>query len=273
MRTRGLTAVILDGKHRVAQYGQWDHYPSGQGIDVLEFCRKHLGSIKKRNKFKTAVRKTRFIDDAEYAKMYASVGVDIIASDGLVSLAKSKEFCARYPSLHRDTGSEILTLVLNGETRLQDSFDFASDSLFCEGVFLIDLDREIYEVYDGGQEVPHNQGRFAGNVIKARNGAVQYYPVKLAASFKLSGLPSNEAFLEILEPPEEVEQGPTFQEVATVQIESGRAINKPRELHVKDALAMIRHYCDAHGLDYGKLSGAATRLYRRQAGADKLTSK
>ena len=31
MGTRGLTMVVSKGKTRVAQYGQWDHYPSGQG--------------------------------------------------------------------------------------------------------------------------------------------------------------------------------------------------------------------------------------------------
>ena len=32
MGTRNLTAVYLDGQYKVAQYGQWDGYPEGQGI-------------------------------------------------------------------------------------------------------------------------------------------------------------------------------------------------------------------------------------------------
>lgn len=31
MGTRNLTAVYLDGQYKVAQYGQWDGYPEGQG--------------------------------------------------------------------------------------------------------------------------------------------------------------------------------------------------------------------------------------------------
>lgn len=37
MGTRNLTAVYLDGQYKVAQYGQWDGYPEGQGITVLTF--------------------------------------------------------------------------------------------------------------------------------------------------------------------------------------------------------------------------------------------
>ena len=41
MGTRHLIAVMADGKYQVAQYGQWDGYPSGQGVSVLTFCGKH----------------------------------------------------------------------------------------------------------------------------------------------------------------------------------------------------------------------------------------
>ena len=37
MGTRHMIAVVNNGKYRVAQYGQWDGYPSGQGVGVLGF--------------------------------------------------------------------------------------------------------------------------------------------------------------------------------------------------------------------------------------------
>ena len=37
MGTRHMIGVVSDGKYRVAQYGQWDGYPSGQGVGILEF--------------------------------------------------------------------------------------------------------------------------------------------------------------------------------------------------------------------------------------------
>jgi len=37
MGTRNLTCVIKGGDFKVAQYGQWDGYPSGSGKDILEW--------------------------------------------------------------------------------------------------------------------------------------------------------------------------------------------------------------------------------------------
>ena len=40
MGTRHLICVVSDGDYKVAQYGQWDGYPSGQGAAILEFLHK-----------------------------------------------------------------------------------------------------------------------------------------------------------------------------------------------------------------------------------------
>jgi hypothetical protein len=40
MGTRNATIVIKDNKTKVAQYGQWDGYPSGQGVTALNFLRQ-----------------------------------------------------------------------------------------------------------------------------------------------------------------------------------------------------------------------------------------
>ena len=40
MGTRHMVGVVLDGDFKIAQYGQWDGYPEGQGKTVLDFLRK-----------------------------------------------------------------------------------------------------------------------------------------------------------------------------------------------------------------------------------------
>lgn len=37
--TNNLTSVWFESKYRIAQYGQFDGYPSGQGLTVLHFLR------------------------------------------------------------------------------------------------------------------------------------------------------------------------------------------------------------------------------------------
>lgn len=194
MGTRGLTAVIVDEQHRVAQYGQWDHYPGGQGVKVLEFCRKNLSTIKGRKQFKAMVAKTRFIDDAELLRLWDEVGAD--SKSGFVSLAKSEEFSKKFPSLHRDTGAEILTLVLVGETRLQDGMEFINESLMCEWAYMVNLDTGKLEVYKGYQDKPHQKGRYAGYVPNAGD----YYACALVAEYALNRLPTDEKFVARLDP-------------------------------------------------------------------------
>lgn len=39
MGTRHLIAVCIDGKYPIAQYGQFDGYPEGAGVDILNILR------------------------------------------------------------------------------------------------------------------------------------------------------------------------------------------------------------------------------------------
>ncbi len=56
MGTRNLTCVYLDGKCKVAQYGQWDGYPEGQGVTCLNFLRDEMVEPK----FREELRKRQF---------------------------------------------------------------------------------------------------------------------------------------------------------------------------------------------------------------------
>ena len=62
MGTRHVTAVFLNGEPRVAQYGQWDGYPSGQGVTILDFLRK---SSKKSYSIDDLPTKQEFLDELE----------------------------------------------------------------------------------------------------------------------------------------------------------------------------------------------------------------
>lgn len=199
MGTRHLIAVQLDGGYKVAQYGQWDGYPSGQGARVLEFLRDV--DI---NAFTSAVRACTFIGDDEVQRRWKEVGAD---DSGFVSMDIADKFKARWPQLSRDTGSKVLEFVLNtGGAELVDSSNFAANSLFCEWAYVIDLDRGCFEVYEGfNKDKLDPCERFHG--FEQSHPRNEYQPVKLVKIYPLDALPTVEQFLADLEPAESSEEG------------------------------------------------------------------
>lgn len=189
MGTRHLIGVVLGGQFKIAQYGQWDGYPSGQGTKVLAFLRqmdKHI--------FITKLIGARFGTEEDFAKINAELKAD----PGLMDEGK------KYGHFSRDRGAEILDIVHKAEPGilLQDSSNFAADSLFCEYAYVIDLDKGTFEVFTGFTKEPLVEGdRFFGGETNK-----EYHPVKLLVEFKLDALPTEEEFLKVCEPQEDEEE-------------------------------------------------------------------
>jgi hypothetical protein len=186
--TRNLTAVILDGDFRIAQYGQWDGYPTGEGATVLEF----LSSFD-RTTFERKLRAASFLTDEE---------IEAINADPL--------WKEKYPHLSRDAGAEILSMVFNGPDgiKLLDKRDFAGDSLFCEWAYIIDLDAEQLEVYKGFNHSPLDSSeRFAHlpSYTTEHGERNTYYPIRKIKSYPLNELPSVEKMDAECSPQEEGE--------------------------------------------------------------------
>jgi hypothetical protein len=149
MGTRGITKVIYEGNVAVAQYGQWDHYPSGQGLVVFEFLRGSGNIDKLRNSIKTNIYtpSVKELDD-----IYASYTNE----NGMSTMEQNDEFSDVYPSLSRDTGSGILEVISNATQPipLYLDLDFENDTLMCEGVYTINLDDNTFTtLYDGEETV------------------------------------------------------------------------------------------------------------------------
>lgn len=186
MGTRGLTVVIKDGKHRIAQYGQWGHYPGGQGVTALDFLRS--GDL---DALEANLDRIEWLTDEHYRSATRHITKD----RGYITLDEAAEIYKIFPFISRNHGAGILRLIANdagsGPIYLRDEIDFVNDSLFNEGTYVIDLDSHVFEVYDGFQEAPHNDGRFASQ--EDNRG---YYPVRLVKSYSLDNLPTTEEFLD-----------------------------------------------------------------------------
>ncbi len=171
MGTRNLTSVIKDEKTVIAQYGQWDGYPGGQGLTALNFLKNR--SLKKFRKKLELVRFATDEDEKEVQTFMESIGAD----DGWMTMDQAGLYHKKYPLLTRDNGAEILQMIHdnNEPVFLTDSSEFIKDGLFCEWAYVIDLDKETFEVYSGG----------------------------LVKSYSLSELPGPAAFVKECDPLEE----------------------------------------------------------------------
>lgn len=192
MGTRHLIAVMHGGEYKVAQYGQWDGYPSGQGLDVLNFLQAKMD----RALFEAKLKDVSFISQEELTQRWLDAGADPDSSWVTMQVAETMK--SRYPENSRDTGSEILTIIQDADRpiKIVNSLDFAGDSVFCEWGYVIDLDKNTFEVYKGFNEISLTESdRFHGMPSSNDN----HHPIRLLKSFDLNSLPTEEVFIEELD--------------------------------------------------------------------------
>lgn len=201
MGTRNLTMVIHKQETKIAQYGQWDGYPEGNGVTILTFLRNKKRVKKLANGLKV-VRFATAKDEKEVNKFLKSIG----CKDGWMDMNQSEMYHRQYPYLSRDIGAGILELVANSkddEIVLNDQTDFAGDSLFCEWAYVIDLDNRKLEVYTGFNKTPLAEDeRFAKIPVEKDS---EYTPIRCIKKYDLDNLPTKKQFIAELKEKEEVE--------------------------------------------------------------------
>lgn len=200
MGTRNLTAVVIDGEYKVAQYGQWDGYPSGQGLTILGFLRE--ADI---NRLKTQVNQCRSITDEEHKARWIQAGADPNDESGLVTMDVASKHKELYPESSRDTAGKILKLIYNSENGLLLNIEtnFAADSLFCEWCYVVDLDKGTLEVFEGFNKKSLSEDE---RFYFLQKDGKDFFPVRHLHTFPLDSLPSDEDFISILCPPNEGEE-------------------------------------------------------------------
>lgn len=177
MGTRNMTLVIdRSGVKKVAQYGQWDGYPSGVGVKILEFLRnKELLA-----KFEDNLSKVRFLDiegaDKAFIDDYNSKSPKWSNEPDNRS-QEQKEWFASF--CHRDLAEVVLTNIANfqGDEILLINREHAAFGLesIVEYSYIIDL---------------KNQKLLVKVRIDDKNSLGEY---------NLSDLPTDEDFIKALE--------------------------------------------------------------------------
>lgn len=203
MGTRNLTIVYHEGKYKLAQYCQWDGYPSGQGIDVLRFTAKMVGLKVNRDTFLQNLDKCHEATEDEFGRYWKEItGKELTR---FVSFEASKKFAAVHPQLDRDLGAKVLELITSSSNGLplQNAIDFAANSLSCEWAYVLDFDKNTFEVYKGFNTTPLNEGERFASLKQVKYDT--YYPIKLLKKWALTALPSEEEFLKLTGNEEEEE--------------------------------------------------------------------
>jgi hypothetical protein len=113
--------ITKEGERKVSQYGQWDGYPDGQGIEILKFLKEA-----DLDKYQEEVAKLREITDEE---------------GDMVN--KTENWQNEYPYLSRDCGSDIHQLILDGEVKFL-SLMGEDDNSWIEGFYTIDFQKGIF---------------------------------------------------------------------------------------------------------------------------------
>lgn len=196
MGTRNLTIVQSGGEYKVGKYCQWDGYPSGQGMTILKALRK-MDPVFDIPAFKQKVDNLKQLTVEEVQAYWKQCGAD---DSGWVGMDVSDKFKEKYAHLHRDFGGLIIEAIASGKVKeVYADVKFAGDSLFCEWAYVIDLDKNTFEVYGGFNKEPLKKGeRFKFLTRrKTKKDPDPYKPVRLLASWPLDALPTDEEFYAV----------------------------------------------------------------------------
>jgi hypothetical protein len=167
MGTRHLICVFWKGRWFLAQYGQFDGYPEGQGIKIFHF----LSFARNVENLKVGLENHIYEpgNDELQAIWDECEAWDRNRRDqNLMYEPNMSGINQLYPSLARDTSAGILGIISRASQAEEKEpkkipvkldLEFANDTLFCEWAYVVDLDKEVLEVY-GGAENKNDGHRF-----------------------------------------------------------------------------------------------------------------
>jgi len=123
MGTRHKQSVITkEGELKIQQYGQWDGYPSGQGLGILNYLR------------------TGNLD--EYQKNLNKI--PIATDEQLSKVNEDKNWTVNYPYLSCDCGDKIHKLIEEGKVKFVQHIDEEEARKWCEGFYTIDFSKNEF---------------------------------------------------------------------------------------------------------------------------------
>jgi hypothetical protein len=173
MGTRHLVCVYHKGRIVLAQYGQFDGYPSNAGVYVLKFLTP--ANIER---LRAGLERIQPYAAYEQGELYINsrLGAGILAE-----VAEAGD---------RSAGIEAGM-----------DPDFANNGLMCEWVYVVDVDGCVLQVYKGNGDWEGPES--SSTVTEGRLGEAKVRGQIFMASFGFAELPDEDEFVKTCEPPTE----------------------------------------------------------------------
>ncbi len=179
MSTNGALGTKLNGVYKIA-YNHMDSYPDGLGAEVVNFAskKKNIKNLKKRIPFVKMVSNndTPTKEDIKKYSNYANLSVS--------DQSKKDWYCL----LRNTQGVETFEEIAAGNVEVMiDSFEFLRESLFCEFAYIINLDEEKLEFYEGFNKKSQEDNPLPFDQKPDKENG--YYPVRFKGSCNLFNIP------------------------------------------------------------------------------------
>ena len=186
--TNGASGFKIDNEYKVT-YNHYDSNPDGLGEDVVNFVKEVIKTRGGLNKLKRNVSKLKLVRSGVPAsktnqkkyKRYANMDV---------STRKITEW---YVLLRNAQGIDGIRDIYNGKLDIMiNSLSFLRDSDFCEYAYIINLDENRLEFYEGGSKTPQlNSPLKLPQCPHPRKTSGDWYPVRFKGSCPLNRIPKN----------------------------------------------------------------------------------
>ena len=196
MGTRGLYGIRKNDIDKCT-YNHYDSYPSYLGSKILEFCKNNDVEDLKRLFFniemvdehgKPTEEQIRICKEGGYADFSVSSGSE---QDWYCLL---RNLQGNFDAYQKGIDEDLVMFMTEG-------IDFIKNSLFCEYAYIINLDTEMLEYYEGSQHSPQDGNRYGR--VPMSNG---YYPCALKLEIPLDEIDDIDEWVNQMEYGENYEE-------------------------------------------------------------------
>ena len=139
MGTRGAYGFYKNGVSKIT-YNHFDSYPEGLGLDIIKYIKSK--SIEEMNADFNSIT---MVNDDDKPTIEQFLKCAEYYNDTVSSKSPEEWYCLlREAQGDLDASAKIGIMI--------DSQEFMKDSLFCEYAYIINLDKDVLEIYKGFQK-------------------------------------------------------------------------------------------------------------------------